>query len=103
MSEAKRCPVPAIERALTLLEFLGQSNSEFSTSEIKRRLGLPKSSTYLIVETLEKRGFLQKNRQNGRYSLGLKLIALSRHAIENLDLREQVETGIRNLKSPVIP
>ena len=103
MSEAKSCPVPAIERTLTLLQFLGQSNSEFSTSEISRRLGLPKSSTYLIVETLEKRGFLQKNQQNGRYSLGLKLIALSRHAIENLDLREQVEAGIRNLKSPVIP
>jgi DNA-binding IclR family transcriptional regulator len=95
MSEAKRCPVPAIERALTLLKFLGQSKSGFSTSEISRRLGLPKSSTYMIVETLEKRGLLQKNRQNGRYSLGFKLIALSRHAIENLDLREEAKPFLR--------
>ena len=97
MSEAKSCPVPAIERALRLLEFLGQSKSGFSTSQVSRRLGLPKSSTYLIVETLEKRGFLQKNRQNGRYYLGSKLITLSRHAIENLDLREEAKPFLRSL------
>lgn len=97
MSSAKGSPVPAIERALMLLEFLAQSKSGFSTSEISRRLGLPKSSTYLIVETLENRGFLQKNRQNGRYYLGLKLIALSRHAIENLDLREEAKPFLRSL------
>jgi DNA-binding IclR family transcriptional regulator len=97
MAGAKSSPVPAIERALMLLEFLAQSKSGFSTSEISRRLGLPKSSTYLIVETLEKRGFLQKNRQNGRYYLGLKLIALSRHAIENLDLREEAKPFLRSL------
>ena len=81
----------------SLLEFLAKSKSGFSTSEISRRLGLPKSSTYLIVETLEQRGFLQKNRQNGRYYLGLKLITLSRHAIENLDLREEAKPFLRSL------
>jgi len=97
MSETKSCPVPAIERALSVLEFLANSKSGFSTSEISRRLGLPKSSTYLIVETLERRGFLQKNRRNGRYSFGLKLITLSRHAIENLDLREEAKPFLRSL------
>ena len=97
MPDAKSCPVPAIERALSVLEFLAKSRSGFSTSEISRRLGLPKSSTYLIVETLERRGFLQKNRQNGRYSFGLKLITLSRHAIENLDLRDAATPFLRSL------
>lgn len=97
MSDIKSCPVPAIERALTVLEFLAKSKSGFSTSEISRRLGLPKSSTYLIVETLERRGFLQKNRQNGRYYFGVKLITLSRHAIENLDLREEAKPFLRSL------
>ena len=97
MAGAKSCPVPAIERALMLLDFLAQSKSGFSTSEISRRLGLPKSSTYLIVDTLEKHGFLQKNRQNGRFYLGLKLVALSRHAIESLDLREEAKPFLRSL------
>jgi IclR family acetate operon transcriptional repressor len=97
MLDRKSCPVPAIERALTVLEFLAKSKSGFSSSEISRRLGLPKSSTYLIVDTLERRGFLQKNRQNGRYFFGLKLINLSRHAIENLNLREVAKPFLRSL------
>jgi len=97
MAGTTSSPVPAIERALTLLEFLAQSKSGFSTSEISHRLGLPKSSTYLIVDTLERRGFLQKNRQNGRYSLGLRLITLTRYAIENLDLREEAKPFLRSL------
>lgn len=97
MRDAKGGSVPAIERALAVLEFLARSKSGFSTSEISRRLGLPKSSTYLIVETLESRGFLQKNRQTGRYHFGLKLISLSRHAIENLDLRDEARPFLRSL------
>jgi DNA-binding IclR family transcriptional regulator len=97
MSDTKSGSVPAIERALAVLEFLAQSKSGFSTSEISRRLGLPKSSTYLIVETLERQGFLQKNRQTGKYCLGLKLITLSRNAVENLDLREEAKPFLRSL------
>lgn len=97
MSDTKSGSVPAIERALAVLEFLAQSKSGFSTSEISRRLGLPKSSTYLIVETLERQGFLQKNLQTGKYCLGLKLISLSRNAVENLDLREEAKPFLRSL------
>src|SRR6266567_2463584 len=97
MSDPRSRPVPAIERALTVLEFLGESKSGFSTSEICRRLGLPKSSTYLIVETLERHGFLHKNLQTGKYYLGLKLIRLSRHALENLDLREEAKPFLYSL------
>ncbi len=97
MSDTKVTSVPAIERALTVLEFLAQSKSGFSTSEISRRLGLPKSSTYLIVGTLERLGFLQKNSHTGRYCFGLKLINLSRSALENLDLREEAKPFLQSL------
>src|SRR5689334_19717599 len=97
MSDARVRPVPSIERALTVLEFLGESKSGFSTSEISRRLGLPKSSTYLIVETLERQGFLQRNRQTGKYCLGLKLISLGRQVLENLDLREEARPFLYSL------
>jgi DNA-binding IclR family transcriptional regulator len=80
-----------------VLEFLAESKSGFSTSEISRRLGLPKSSTYLIVGTLERLGFLQKNSHSGRYFFGLKLISLSHSALENLDLREEAKPFLHSL------
>ena len=89
--------VPSIERALTVLEFLAHSNRGFSISEMSRKLGIPKSSTHLILATLERRGFLQKSTLNGRYCFGLGLVGLSRSALENLDLRDEAKLFLRSL------
>jgi DNA-binding IclR family transcriptional regulator len=89
--------VPSIERALSVLQCLGHSNRGFSISEIGRRLKIPKSSAHLILTTLERRGFLQKNTQTGRYHFGLQLVSLSRSALENLDLREEAKPFLHGL------
>ena len=72
--------VPALERALTVLESLAQSRKGYSASEMSRRLNLPKSSVHLILRTLERRGYLQKQAAGGRYRFGMKLMALGRAA-----------------------
>jgi len=97
MPQLKEYSVPAVERALSVLQCLGDSKRGFSISEIGRRLKIPKSSAHLILTTLERRGFLQKNTQTGRYHFGLQLVSLSRTAIENLDLREEAKPFLRSL------
>ena len=97
MGSPKVYSVPSIDRALSVLECLGQSKRGFSISEIGRRLRIPKSSAHLILATLQRRGFLQKNTQTGRYHFGLQLISLSRSALENLDLREEAKPFLRSL------
>ena len=97
MSPVKEYSVPAIERALSVLQCLAESKQGFSISEIGRRLKIPKSSAHLILTTLERRGFLQRNTQSGRYHFGLQLVSLSRTAIENLDLREEAKPFLRSL------
>ena len=89
--------VPAVERALSVLQCVGDSKRGFSISEIGRRLRIPKSSAHLILTTLERRGFLQKNTQTGRYHFGLQLVSLSRTALENLDLREEAKPFLQSL------
>jgi len=97
MAQPKEYSVPSIERALSVLQCLGHSKRGFSISEIGRRLKIPKSSAHLILTTLERRGFLQKNTQTGRYHFGLQLVSLSRSAIENLDLREEAKPSLHSL------
>jgi DNA-binding IclR family transcriptional regulator len=97
MAQLKEYSVPAIERALSVLQCLGDSKRGFSISEIGRRLKIPKSSAHLILTTLGRRGFLQRNTQTGRYHLGLQLVSLSRSALENLDLREEAKPFLRSL------
>jgi DNA-binding IclR family transcriptional regulator len=97
VAKLKDYSVPSIERALSVLECLAEAKRGFSLSEIARRLRIPKSSVHLILSTLERRGFLQKNVNTGRYCFGLRLVSLSRNAIENLDLREEARPFLHSL------
>lgn len=89
--------VPALERALTVLESLGQSRRGYSVSELSRRLSLPKSSVHLIVRTLERRGYLLKDPASGRYRVSLKLMGLGQAALDRIELREDARQALAAL------
>ncbi len=83
--------VPSVERVLSLFEFLAHSKRGFSLSELSQKLELPKSSVHLLLTTLERRGYLQKNLATGQYRFGLKLLTLGRTAFEGLEIREEAK------------
>lgn len=79
--------VPAIEQAAKVLLVLAESDSShMSVSEICSRAGIHSSRAYSILYTLQQYGFTQKNIGGRGYSLGPKLIALSRKVLDNLDV-----------------
>ena len=89
--------VPSVSRALRILELLAQSQRGLTLSDISRRLELPKSSTHVLIKTLEFAGYLKNSKLNGRYCFGLRLVSLSNMALENLDLREQSRPFLQEL------
>jgi DNA-binding IclR family transcriptional regulator len=80
--------VPSVIRAMKILELLAQSQRGLTLSEISRRLELPKSSTHVLLKTLEGIGYLKNSSLTGQFCFGLKMVSLSKTALENLDLRE---------------
>jgi DNA-binding IclR family transcriptional regulator len=89
--------VPALERAVLILEFLGKSRTGQTISQLARNLALPKSSVHRTVLTLERCGFLYLDRETGRYRLGLHLFGLANMALEGLNLREQAAPFLHKL------
>jgi DNA-binding IclR family transcriptional regulator len=89
--------VPALDRALTVLECIAQSRKGFSVSELSRRLTLPKSSVHLILRTFERRGYLQKQPTGGRYRFGLKLMSLGHLALDGVELRDEARPILQKL------
>jgi DNA-binding IclR family transcriptional regulator len=89
--------VPALDRALTVLECLAQSKRGYSVSELSRRLALPKSSVHLILRTLERRGYLQRQSVGGRYRFGMKFVTLGRQALDGVDLRDEARPALAGL------
>ncbi len=77
----------AVDRALSILELVAESNRGLSNSDLSRRLKIPKSSASYILRVLENRAFLHRD-ENGRYRLGLKLMSLTGDVLTHLDIRD---------------
>jgi len=77
----------AVERALTMLEAIAERDNGMTNAEISRRLEMPKSSASYILRALERRGYLRRDSETNKYRLGLKVLSLSRGALDGLDVR----------------
>ncbi|HLN01548.1 MAG TPA: IclR family transcriptional regulator [Bryobacteraceae bacterium] len=88
---------PAVERALSILELLSVTKTGLTLPELSRRLGLPKSSTYCLLVTLERRGYLLRNNRTHRYMFGLKLFSLANLALSGIELREKAASFLQPL------
>lgn len=97
MSNVKTKSVPAVEMSMTILEALASSQNGLSVSELSRNLNLPKSSTYGLLLTLERLGYLNRNENNGRYMFGMKIFTLANMAMNGLNLRKIATPHLRNL------
>ncbi|MEA4941950.1 MAG: IclR family transcriptional regulator [Oscillibacter sp.] len=66
-------------RVLDILEELAFSpdGEGFTFTELATTLGAPKSSLFPIIHTLEERKYIQKDRQSGKYSIGIRTCLLN--------------------------
>lgn len=88
MPDTNSSPATAVERALNILENVAHRREGLTNSEISRKLAIPKSSASYILRTLERRGYLRRDADTGRYKLGLKILSLGGDAQANLDIAD---------------
>src|SRR5438093_1304609 len=77
--------VAVIGKAIHLLEEL-VSARELGLSELSLRAGTSKGAAFRILSTLEKRGYIDKDRTTKHYRPGAGLFALSRAVLASDDL-----------------
>lgn len=79
--------VPAVTRALDILELFLDGDGTLTAPEITRRLQLPRTTVHELVTTLTARRYLtQLPEQPGRYRLGVRGYQLGSRYAEQLDL-----------------
>ncbi|TDC53302.1 IclR family transcriptional regulator [Jiangella ureilytica] len=82
--------VPAVARALELLGLFLDGQGPRSVPEMTAALGLPRSTTYELVQTLVARNCLRPTDPTGRrFGLGLRLFELGSAYAEGIDVTEQ--------------
>lgn len=75
--EKKKSSVPAVEKALDVLELLTDAPSGMTMNEIVDALNRTMGEIYRVVIYLAERGYLRQDPQTSRYALTLKLFELS--------------------------
>jgi DNA-binding IclR family transcriptional regulator len=86
--------VRSIERALDMLEALSEEKDGLGVTELSSRIGLNKSTVHRILQTLAKRGYVEK-REN--YHLGLKMIETVSYFINSLELQTQARPFVAQI------
>lgn len=69
--------VPALDKALDILEFLAAEPGERSQTEIADAVGRSVSQIFRVLTTLERRGYLYRDPASGLYGVSLALFELA--------------------------
>ena len=91
--------VPAVEQASLILLALAKSPiPKMNLTDICKEVGIHKSKGYAILNTLQLFGFVERDPNDKRYSLGVGLLALSRKFLDNSNLQAVVSGFLLDLK-----
>ena len=93
----KQKNVPAVERALNILELLGESKEPLSFTQILKQLHISKPSLSRLLCNLKERDYIQHNTTTKKYGLGLNLLHLGNRVLERIDIREKAQPFLREL------
>lgn len=85
---AKDFHSPAVDRAFDILESLADHADGLTHSQISVRQHIPKSTASYLLRSLERRGYLLRETETGKYRLGLRVLELERAVLSGLTIRE---------------
>ena len=80
--------VPAVTRALTLLDRLAQHREPMSLAQLTAELELPKSSVHGLCNTLMSFGYLRR-RNDGAFLIGPRVMSLAEAFIAGTDVAQE--------------
>lgn len=83
-----RYTVPGLERGLRLLGEFSRGEPELTAPELARRLGVPRTTVFRLLVTLESMGFVQRTPDGRAYRLGLAVLRLGFEYLASLGMVE---------------
>jgi DNA-binding IclR family transcriptional regulator len=89
--------VPAIHRAVQVIEILAASHTGFSLADISRQTAIPKSSLFRILAALEQHSIVIQDHDRKIFKLGMKLLDWGNAALEKIDLKTVVHPHLVHL------
>src|ERR1700744_5790946 len=84
-----QCPVPGLERGLRILTEFSPREPLLGAPELARPLGIPRTTVFRLLQTLESLGFLERaDRGDRNYRLGVAVLRLGFEYLSSLELTD---------------
>jgi DNA-binding IclR family transcriptional regulator len=90
--------VQSIDRILDIIEALSTESQGLRITDLSETVGLHKSTVHRLVNTLQRRGYINKT-ENGNYKIGLKLIEAVSCYINSLELQTEARPYLAKITS----
>ncbi|MFD0713856.1 IclR family transcriptional regulator [Paenibacillus sp. GCM10027626] len=78
--------VKSADRVLDIFELFASEQEPMNLVEIARKLDMPVSSTYKILQNLLMRGYLETDKNEKMFKLGYKILEIATRYVQNTDL-----------------
>ena len=90
--------VKSVSRALDIIQLVSLKKDGLGVTEISKQIDINKSSVYRILSTLVQYGYIEQDKETGRYKLGYKFLEVSSRLLESIDLRTEAKTCLQELE-----
>ncbi|WDD91967.1 IclR family transcriptional regulator [Burkholderia sp. FERM BP-3421] len=80
--------VPGLERGLRLLAEFTPREPVLGAPELSKRLGIPRTTVFRLLQTLESMGFLERVDRDRNYRLGVAVLRLGFEYLSSLELTD---------------
>ncbi|KGQ24297.1 transcriptional regulator [Gallibacterium anatis] len=92
--ENKNSLVPALQKAIQILNFLSEQTQPISAAEVSKLLNLPRSSVHNLLHTMLDNGVVQKN-ENQQFMLGTKILQWANALVAEQDMISKFYQAIK--------
>jgi len=89
--------VPALEKAIQILDLISSSSEEYSVTEICKELDLPKATVFTTMSTLEYYNLVQKDHA-GKFNIGPKMFQFGMAYTSNHSIIDLAKPFMNKLK-----
>ncbi len=93
----KDSPVQSLDRAIQILEELALHRDGCGVTSLAALTGLHKSTVHRLLNALMARGYVSKNIENDKYSLGMKVLYLGSAILDRMDVRTVAKPFLEQL------
>lgn len=91
-------PIQVADRLFLVLETLAETGP-LPLTDLSRRLDLNKSTIHRLLTSLMYLGYVKQDTETGKYSLSFKILSLSNHLLEKMDILDTVRPILRQISN----